>query len=319
MLWATTSYFNPLGYRARLNNYRLFRRNLNTPLLTIELGFDGRFDLSASDADILVRVSDGDVLFQKERLLNQGIIQHLPAECNFVAWLDCDILFLNQAWQAETKMRLDRGADLLQLFTIAKRLEEPCTSLSQAEQAISSSKRSIVHEFNAGRLDAENWCKTRLPKSTKSKYSCGLAWAARRDWISDTLLYDACVLGSGDRAFVAALFGQDKPFYDYMKMTDSFAQHYRNWCSKLRRQDNCQFQSVYGEVVSLWHGNYVNRQYRKRHQIYREVDYQPTNDLLLGNNGAWRWTDPNSRLASYTYDYFGDRREDSKSPENSPA
>ena len=308
MLWAITSYFNPLGYRARADNYRLFRQHLNTPLLTIELGFDGRFDLSPSDADILVRVSDGDVLFQKERLLNKGIAEHLPAECDFVAWLDCDILFLNQAWQAETKTRLDRSANLLQLYTVAKRLEAPCTSLSQAEQAITfTKKRAIVHELNAGRLNAGNPFGT---SGLKSKYHCGLAWAARRDWISETLLYDACILGSGDRALVAALLAQDNHFFNYMQMTDTFAQHYRTWRSKFRRQDCCQFQSVSGEVVSLWHGNYENRLYRERHQIYREVAYQPTTDLRLGIDGAWCWTDPNSRLASYAYDYFCNRRED---------
>ena len=50
--WAITCYFNPVGYRRRLENYHLFRQRLNVPLVTVELSFDERFQLSAGDADI---------------------------------------------------------------------------------------------------------------------------------------------------------------------------------------------------------------------------------------------------------------------------
>src|SRR5262245_37018879 len=68
-LWAITSYFNPARYRRKLQNYRVFRERLAVPLVTAELAFDG-FDLDAGDAEVLVRVRGGDVLWQKERLLN---------------------------------------------------------------------------------------------------------------------------------------------------------------------------------------------------------------------------------------------------------
>ena len=38
-LWAITAYFNPFGYRRRRENYGLFRKNLEVPLLTVELGY----------------------------------------------------------------------------------------------------------------------------------------------------------------------------------------------------------------------------------------------------------------------------------------
>jgi hypothetical protein len=55
MLWAITSYFNPAGYRTRLENYRRFRAHLTVPLVTVEASFDGRFELGPADADILVQ------------------------------------------------------------------------------------------------------------------------------------------------------------------------------------------------------------------------------------------------------------------------
>jgi hypothetical protein len=66
-LWVVTSFFNPAGYRRKLANFRRFRERLGTPLVAVELGFGGRFSLDRRDADILVRVQDGDVLWQKER------------------------------------------------------------------------------------------------------------------------------------------------------------------------------------------------------------------------------------------------------------
>ena len=52
-LWAITSYFNPMGYRRRLENYRIFREHLQVPLLTVELGYGRALDLNHGDADIL--------------------------------------------------------------------------------------------------------------------------------------------------------------------------------------------------------------------------------------------------------------------------
>jgi hypothetical protein len=54
-MWAITSYFNPIGYRRRLENYRSFREHLNIPLLTVELGYGPEFELDESHAEILIR------------------------------------------------------------------------------------------------------------------------------------------------------------------------------------------------------------------------------------------------------------------------
>jgi hypothetical protein len=96
-MWAITSYFNPLGYRTRLANYRTFRQHLGLPLLTVEQGRGGRFDLDERDATVLLQVPSGDVMWQKERLLNLAL-GALPPECETVVWLDSDILFDGDDW-----------------------------------------------------------------------------------------------------------------------------------------------------------------------------------------------------------------------------
>src|SRR5215471_14570554 len=96
-MWAMTSYYNPVRYKRRLSNYRIFRENLGVPLITVELSFNGQFELTEEQADILIQISGGAVLWQKERLLNVAL-QAVPSSCNKVAWLDCDILFDTPNW-----------------------------------------------------------------------------------------------------------------------------------------------------------------------------------------------------------------------------
>jgi len=55
-LWAITCYFNPVGYRRRLQNYRTFRQRLKVPLVTVELSFGQEFQLSSGDADVVVQL-----------------------------------------------------------------------------------------------------------------------------------------------------------------------------------------------------------------------------------------------------------------------
>ena len=46
MLWAITSYFNPMQYQRRRANYRLFRKYLRVPLVAVELSYGPDFELT---------------------------------------------------------------------------------------------------------------------------------------------------------------------------------------------------------------------------------------------------------------------------------
>ncbi|MCP5119256.1 MAG: hypothetical protein GY953_51295, partial [bacterium] len=99
-LWAITSYYtydDPAGEKRRLKAYREFRRQLRIPLVTIELSYADTFDLTAGDADILIQVRGGAVLWQKERFLNLAL-RSLPGHCDTVAWTDCDVVLTRDDW-----------------------------------------------------------------------------------------------------------------------------------------------------------------------------------------------------------------------------
>src|SRR5215211_5841400 len=115
MIWAITSYFNPVRYRRRLENYRTFRSNLRIPLVAVELSFDGQFELTKDDADILVQLSGGALLWQKERLLNVGL-QSVPAGVENVALIDCDVVFEREDWAEDAEAKLREQCNIIHLF-----------------------------------------------------------------------------------------------------------------------------------------------------------------------------------------------------------
>jgi hypothetical protein len=61
-IWGITSFFNPQGYKSKLENFRLFRKRATKhqglPLVVVELTFgDAKFGLQEGrDAEVLVQV-----------------------------------------------------------------------------------------------------------------------------------------------------------------------------------------------------------------------------------------------------------------------
>src|ERR1700682_329130 len=146
-MWAITSYYNPARSKRRWTNYRIFRRNLGVPLLTVELSFDGHFELEETDADILIQTSGGAVLWQKERLLNVAI-QSVPPAVSHIAWIDCDVIFERTDWMDEAKTQL-KDFKVVQLFSNLVDLgpEDHCSNFDY--QNTPPSGRGIVSLVNA--------------------------------------------------------------------------------------------------------------------------------------------------------------------------
>ena len=138
--WAITSYFNPIGYKNRLKNYRFFRQRLAMPLVAVELSFGGGFQLQPGDADALIQVHDGDVLWQKERLLNIALAA-VPDECDKIAWLDSDVLFEDSDWVERAGRLLEQFA-LVQLFE--SRYDLPPNSLPEHVGKLSDSSLAVT-------------------------------------------------------------------------------------------------------------------------------------------------------------------------------
>jgi len=170
-LWAITCYFNPVGYRRRLENYRVFRRRLAVPLVAVELSFDGSFQLHDDDADILVRIHGRDVMWQKERLLNIAV-ERVPKNCDKIAWLDCDIIFGSEDWIEQASRALDASV-VVHLFDQRHDLPRDATVGDLRSWNALPTSYSVVAKLAAGEAGAEDLFSADAPLQRKS--TAGLA------------------------------------------------------------------------------------------------------------------------------------------------
>jgi hypothetical protein len=302
-LWAITCYFNPIGYQRRLDNYHTFRRRLTVPLVTVELSYQRHFDLEPDAAEILIQLRGQDVLWQKERLLNIAL-QALPPECDKVAWLDCDVVFTRDDWSVRASRRLDE-IPLIQPFREAY---EAAPGLEdEAPDLANPSGHSLAYFLSSGKAPADVLRgDTRLTHHS----NCGLAWAARREVLGSQGFYDACVLGSGDRAMLCAAVGKPADAVHYLRMNQQWMAHYLAWAGPHYAAVGGAVGWMDGGLIHLWHGDLRRRQYQDRHQLLASFEFDPAADLALTDSGCWRWNSAKPDMHQAVKRYFQSRRED---------
>ena len=319
-IWVVTAYYNPAGYITRIQNYHVFRRHLDAPLLVIELAEPGQHQLAPSDADVLVSVSGNDRIWQKERLLNIAI-SALPEEAEYVAWVDCDVVFGNPDWATEAQSILRAGKSFVQLFETATHLPlqlsptlvSPATCRSAkplfSERSFASSVLSrnyLSADIRSNRAEMENG----LLAPGVIPVAHGIGWAGHRDMLQEIGLYDACIIGGGDKAMALAFIGYAGMLSTTRPMTDPHIQHYLTWAEQLNGSKTDQVGFVPGTVFHLWHGRFERRGYRKRHELLKQLTFDPYDDLELADNGTWRWAQDTAALQSTVGAYFFSRLED---------
>ena len=305
-LWAITCYFNPVGYRRRLENYRLFHQRLAIPLVTVELAFDGAFQLGTADADILVQIHGRDVMWQKERLLNIAL-EWVPKHCDKIAWLDCDIVFGDEGWAEETGRALDTSA-VVHLFHERHDLPRHATVDDLHSWSAPATSYSVVSKLATGEASPEDLFSANAPLEHGS--TAGLAWAARRQILEEHRLYDACILGTGDRAILCAALGKLDFGARATRMNDRWRRHYLSWARPYSESVMGRVGWVPGRLFHLWHGELEDRQYGERHGRLQAFDFDPFDDIALDDGGCWRWNSDKKALHAFVRSYFESRNED---------
>jgi hypothetical protein len=305
-MWAVTSYYNPARFKSRLPNYRIFRSRLSVPLVTVELSFDGRFELTKEDADILIQISGGAVLWQKERLLNLAI-RSVPSHVNNIAWIDCDVIFEKKGWVEQAKAQLETF-NVVQLLSDQVDLSPNDLGSNVDLAYIPPSGHGVVslfdgHEFTQPAADATSGQKRRA-------YAWGLAWAARRRILEDHGLYDAMIVGGGTRAVVSAMHGQFDKAIEAFQLNSARRDHYLRWARPYHEAIDGRVGYVPGRVYHLWHGDIENRNYAGRYRGLVDFNFDPDADLVVGANGAWHWARQNPGLQNFLLNHFVSRAED---------
>ncbi len=306
-LWAITAYFNPVGYRRRRANYGLFRKHLDLPLVTVELGYGSQFELGAGDAEVLIQMPGQDVMWQKERLLNLAI-EALPPNCTKVAWLDSDLIFQSADWAGRTEDLLDDYA-LVQPFRRVFRTDagwRPGDALSADVDIV----HAVAHQIESGMPVGQ----TLIARGEASRTAHGMGWAARRELLERRGMYDANIIGSGDSVLLHAAFGYIDDAVSRQKMNRRREEHFRAWAEPFHDDVRGSVGYVPGDVTHLWHGSRKDRRYDERVEGFGAFDFDPADDIADDENRAWRWNTSKPAMHAYVRDYFTARREDGGVP-----
>jgi len=305
-LWAITCYFNPVGYRRRLANYRLFRQCLKIPLVTVELSLGAGFQLNPGDADILLQIHGKDILWQKERLLNIAL-KSVPKNCGKIAWLDCDVIFESDDWVERASQALDQFA-LVHLFQERCNLPRDVMPNQLIDGNWSLMADSVMFRKVMGKSIPEDFFLADAPLKRRS--TAGLAWASRKEPLDEHGLYDACILGGADRAILCAALGRPEYGAKALVMGELRATHYYAWARAYAKAVGGRVGHIEGRLYHLWHGDLENRQYAARQKILERFDFDPYSDIALDEFGCWRWDSDKTELQQVVREYFGSRKED---------
>ncbi len=309
MLWAITSYFNPAGYESRLHNYRAFRSDLAPPLAVVELSLNGKFELCADDAEIVVQIAGGDVMWQKERLLNIAL-NSLPDDCDYVAWVDCDVIFTNRHWVEDAERALGKSGEfgLIQLYRERCNLSRGARIPLEGNGGYDSTSVSVGYKIAMGEAHEYDFSQSDAPLTLNS--TAGLAWGARRELLQAHGLYDACILGSGDRAILCAALGIFESGMNAVAMRGRQIEHYLAWARPFYQAAKGRVGFVDGRILHLWHGDLRNRKYAPRNEGLGKFVFDPFTDIALDPSGCWRWNGNKPEMYEYVRSYFESRKED---------
>ncbi|MCZ7547689.1 MAG: hypothetical protein M5U11_00840 [Anaerolineales bacterium] len=299
-IWVVTCYFNSPGYQTKFNNFLKFESNFRKAginLVTIECAF-GNSDFALYESPNTLRIRSQDVMWQKERLINVAIAK-LPQYVRKVAWVDCDILFSNPNWLVETSKLLEKYP-VVQPFQTAIRLPQGCDRYCGQGEIWESFGYAINNAQDA------------IFKGDFQLHGhTGFAWAAQRNVVENNGLYDAFLSGSGDHFMAHAMCGDFVSYcYDNLPMSEQHKSHFLKWAKQFHCDVRGRVGWLPGEVLHLWHGDRVNRNYTQRAVELANFDFDPLLDLVTGNNGAWQWKSNKPRLHNWALEYFYQRKED---------
>jgi hypothetical protein len=270
----------------------------------VELSFDGRFELTDDDADILVQLSGAAVLWQKERLLNLAV-KAVPTNVKNIAWFDCDVLLKRADWVDEANRKLDEF-NVVQLFSDVVHVNSEDYEKQSDHRNGHASVPGVASLSNARDLLLLG-AKFVLKKVL---FNPGLAWAANRRLLEDYGFYDAAIVGGGDSLMVSAMYGRFEVLIKRFLLDTTRQQHYLKWAIPFHKSVAECIGHVSGTIYHLKHGEIKNRRYFDRQEWLAGFDFDPDIDLKIGANGAWHWARPRPDLEDFLRKYFISRAED---------
>ena len=308
-LHIVTSLFNPWRYATRGFHYERFREHVkNTHMCQLHVGdlafgqrpfefTQGHHAMVDQGETIEYQFRTNAELWHKERLLNR-LVQELPADWEYVAWVDADLQFARDDWAIETVHMLQHY-DVVQMFSHAQNLDTDFQ----------------VHESEAPRMGFVYAWEHGL-KPSYSYYGGfqhghpGFAWAFTREAYERLGgFFDVGIVGAGDLHMALAMTGQSQGHMPKV-LSPGYVKALETWEARSTEFIKRNVGYVPGLVNHYYHGSRKDRKYGDRWQIVTKWGFDPELDLKPDAQGLWQWT---TRCPDLEYDirrYFATRKED---------
>lgn len=294
-LHVLTTLFNPVRYNSRYFNYNLFERHVESAgaiLYTVEIAFGGRkFEITTPDnpRHLQLRANDEQEIWLKENSINL-LMQRLPVDAKYLAWIDADVKFVRPDWAQET-LHLLQHYQFLQMFSKAQDLGPDYEPLSvtpgyvfgqfnQPEDIDPNTDKPFYYYYGGKTKDGQ-W----------SYRHPGFAWAARRSAL-DLVggLIDHTILGSADWMMAHALFGDVEKTIS-QGYTDNYKRLTREWQARAERHIQRNVGYMPGTVNHYFHGKKSNRHYSDRWKLLVDTKFDPLTDLKRDTQGLYALED----------------------------
>lgn len=285
---------NPVRYKSRWAQAKEFMRKIEAMgvnFFVVEATFGDRpFEITDPHNPRHIRLVSRSEVWLKESMISVAI-SRLPADWEYVAWVDMDIEFLNKDVFCEAWHQLQHH-DVIQLFS-------DCIDLGPNLEVIQTHKGFCYI-----------YLQNRIVKRRYEFAHPGYAWAATRDAIEHLGGLIEAPLGAGDHHMALSLVSKGHlslpagihPEYKKMVM---------DWQARAEKYIKRNIGYVPGTIFHFFGGKKKDRRYIERWDILTKNDFVPSLDLRKGSNGLLELTDRNIKLRDDIREYFRLRNEDS--------
>jgi hypothetical protein len=296
-LFVLCMFQNALDWKSRVRNYETFAANIvhsGALLYTAEIAFGDRgYDVTDGDNPNHLRLRTDCELWNKEGAINL-LIQRLPRDAEYIAWLDADVVFTRPDW-------VDATVDLLQEYDVIQMFSHT-QDLGSSFQPSGPILQSYYHKYVTVGRDTN--------KLTKNDWITGLAWASKKSVLSKIgMLPDWCVFSSCDRHIAAGFLGTMETSF-----RGDLRPEYTNRCNQWGQRA---YEAVKGNVSYLpglllhyWHGERKKRGYAERWNLMADYGFNPDLDIVKDWQGLYRFTNHNPRLQEAFKQLLRTRNED---------
>lgn len=292
MISVITPYFNPKNSDIRRNLYENFKchmKEYGVKLYTIEISYDGIFQVTNKKDKFHIQVESKDIMWHKENMINV-VIEKLPKKTKYVAWFDNDIEFTDQNWLTNSLLKLETSSCVLQPYSISNWLDEN----GNYERSSLSYSFENKHVYEPMQPSVELFRFNQHVKKMSQTFmsSPGLAWISSMDFMKSIGgMFMPVFFRSGDLIMANAFY--NKPFPSFY-IIEGLKNEYDNYQTKIRKymKETNKFPSyVEGQLIHHYHGPVTQRKNFDHFQLLKQYNINPNSAIQKNKYGIYEFTD----------------------------